>query len=345
MLKRINSFYRNAILVIVSLLVGVGIFIWLGKMIGWQQFFDAFHGFMWWQALVIITLTFLIAIVGNWRWQEILKDSGSEISFSKLFRIYLGGYAIMYLVPIILLAGEIFRAYALTREEKVRLPRSAASVIIERILEWTINLLVIFLGLFLFAFKLNILPNNILIVFGVALGLFIISLAYFYSKALRQKSIVQGIVRTLSKKEMGNDSGLLETEEIVFKFFQPKNKAFQVGLLLSILRASVMQLRTWILILFLAGIGVGFVKSLSILGFSYLSAMVPIPASLGSHELIQIVAFSSIGLAAATATAFTMIIRGCEVLVSLTGLAFIIKKGFNILGEKFNSNVNNNLQL
>ncbi|MDD5569422.1 MAG: hypothetical protein PHG23_03345, partial [Candidatus Pacebacteria bacterium] len=95
----------------------------------------------------------------------------------------------------------------------------------------------------------------------------------------------------------------------------------------------------------LAGIGVGFVKSLSILGFSYLSAMVPIPASLGSHELIQIVAFSSIGLAAATATAFTMIIRGCEVLVSLTGLAFIIKKGFNILGEKFNSNVNNNLQL
>ncbi|MFA5013143.1 MAG: lysylphosphatidylglycerol synthase transmembrane domain-containing protein [Candidatus Paceibacterota bacterium] len=328
--------HRNAFLILFSFLLGAAIFIWLGKVIGWAEIGKAFERFTLWQGVIIVALTFLIALVGNWRWQQILNDAGENISFWRLFRIYLGGYAIMYLFPVILLAGEIFRVYGAAQDEKVKTAKSAASVIIERILEWTVNLLVIFLGLFLFAFKLNILPQNILIVFGIALLLFIFALSFFYFKALRQKSIVKSIVQKFSRKEITEDNALFETENTVFKFFQPKNRSLQKGLLLSLLRAGVMLLRTWILVLFLSGIDIGLIKSLSILGFTYLSSMIPIPASLGSHEVIQTVAFISINIPEAMATAFTMIIRASEIILSSVGLFFIVKKGFNVLTEKFN---------
>jgi uncharacterized protein (TIRG00374 family) len=83
--------------------------------------------------------------LGNLRWKEILKDQGIDISFFKLFRIYLGGYSIMYLFPSILLAGEFFRMYGLGKERGLSWKGTASSVINERVLEWPPNLLVVFL--------------------------------------------------------------------------------------------------------------------------------------------------------------------------------------------------------
>ncbi len=326
---------KNILLVSVSFLVGAGIFVWLGKIIGWQEIGDSFKGFTIWQGSLITILTFLVAIVGNWRWQQILKDSEVNIPFWKLFRVYLGGYAMMYLFPIIIMSGEVFRVFGIAKESNIKIHKAAASVLIERILEWTVNLLVIFLGIFLLAFKLDILPEQVLIVFGCALLAFIFALGFFYFKALRKKSIIDGLVKRFSKKEITEGNSLIEIEKEVFKFFEPKNPALFKGLGLSLLRAIVMQARVWILIYFLTGINTGIVESLSVLGFSYLSSMIPIPTSLGSHEVIQSAAFASIGLIKGSATAFTMIIRAAEIIVSSVGLAFLIKKGFNVMEEKF----------
>ncbi|MFA5086965.1 MAG: lysylphosphatidylglycerol synthase transmembrane domain-containing protein [Candidatus Paceibacterota bacterium] len=326
---------RNIFLVLFSLLAGVIILIWLGKVIGWDKIISAFEVFKGWQGVVIVALSFLIAIIGNWRWSEILKDKQINIPFWKLFRVYLGGYAIMYLFPIIVLSGEIFRVFAIVKEEKVPTPKAAASVIIERVLEWTINLLVIFFGLFFLTFKLSILPVQVLYVFGIALLFFVSVIVFFYSKALRQKSIISGLVKRFSSKEIGAQNNIMEIENEVLIFFQPNNFSMQKGLLLSLLRAGAMFLRVWLLIIFLTQINIGFVAALSVLGFSYVSSLIPIPTSLGSHEVIQAAAFSSFGLQASVATAFTMIIRAGEIIVSLFGLAFLIKKGFNVMEEKF----------
>jgi uncharacterized protein (TIRG00374 family) len=327
---------KNILLVIFSTLFGAGIFIWLGKIIGWEEIGESFKGFTIWQGALITFLSFLIAIIGNWRWQQILKDSDVNVPFWKLFRIYLGGYAMMYLVPIIIMSGEIFRVFGLSKESSVKVYKAASSVIIERILEWTVNLLVIFLGVFLLAYKLDILPNQILIVFGCALLAFIFALGFFYFKALRKKSIIDGFIKKFSKKEIVEGNSLIEIEKEVYKFFEPANPALRKGLALSLLRAIVMQSRVWILIYFLTTINTGIIESLSVLGFSYLSSMIPIPTSLGSHEVIQSAAFGSIGLAKGSATAFTMIIRAAEIIVSSVGLVFLIKKGFNVMEEKFN---------
>jgi hypothetical protein len=315
-----------------SLILGLVIFIQLGKIIGWQEIGRAFAVFTGWQGLVIILLSFLVAVIGNWRWQEILKDSGINVSFFNLFKIYLGGYSMMYLMPILIWGGEAFRVYGLTKSSDVSWKKTFASVIIERILEWTANILVIFLGLAFFLYNVYLPPKELVIVFGISLTFFVSIISYFYIRALGKKSIIRDIVKRFWKKEVSDDNGFISVENEVFKYFQ-WGKSFNKGVALSILRAVVMQARVWILIFFL-GDAIGFFPSLSILGFSYLSSMIPIPTSLGSHEAIQFYAFTSLGLLGSTATVFTLILRAAEIVVSSVGMAFLLRTGFKLAESK-----------
>ncbi|MCK9446364.1 flippase-like domain-containing protein [bacterium] len=315
-----------------SLILGLIIFLWLGKVIGWEEIGKAFVVFTGWQGLVIILLSFLIAAIGNWRWKEILKDSGINISFNNLFKIYLGGYSMMYLMPILIWGGEAFRVYGVTKESDVSWKKTFASVIIERILEWTVNILVIFLGLAFFLYNVYLPPKELMIVFGAAFLFFVSMISFFYIKALRKKSIVRGIVRRFWKKEVSEDNGFVTVENEVYNYFQ-WGKSFNKGIALSFLRAMVMQLRVWILIIFLGNM-IGFFPSISILGFTYLSSMIPIPTSLGSHEAIQFFSFSSLGLLGSMSTAFTMILRAAEIIVSSVGMAFLLGTGFKLAESK-----------
>ena len=326
---------KPLILIIGSSLIGIIAFIFLGKWIGWEEIGSAFSVFTFWQGGIIILLTIIISLIGNLRWKEILSDQGIDISFLRLFKIYLGGYSIMYLFPAILLAGEFFRIYGLGKERGLSWKRTAPSVIIERILEWTVNLLVIFLGLFLFVFNVDLFPPKVVFVFGIAFLIFLFALVFFYTTVLRKKSIVHMIVKKYKEEE----SGLIEVENKVFDYFDLKSKPLKKGLLLSFLRAVAMQLRVWILIIFL-GQNIGLLHSFSILGFSYLSAMIPIPASLGTHEVIQIAAFRAVNLTASMAAAFTLIIRAAEIVLSSFGLIYIVKMGFNLMNNTYENKQN-----
>ena len=315
-----------------SLILGLIIFVQLGKVIGWEEIGRAFAVFTGWQGLVIILFSFLIAVIGNWRWQEILKDSGINVSFFNLFKIYLGGYSMMYLMPILIWGGEAFRVYGLTKEKDISWKKTFASVIIERILEWTANILIIFLGLAFFLYNVYFPPKELTIIFGVSLTFFVSIISYFYIKAIGKKSIIRDIVKRFWKKEVSDDNGFISVENDVFKYFRWGN-SFNKGVALSILRAIVMQARIWILIMFL-GNTLGFFPSLSILGFSYLSSMIPIPTSLGSHEAIQYYAFTSLGLLGSTATVFTLILRAAEIIVSSVGMMFLLRTGFKLAESK-----------
>lgn len=101
-----------------------------------------------------------------------------------------------------------------------------------------------------------------------------------------------------------------------------------------------MYLRSWFLILFL-GKSISALPALSILGFTYLAAMIPIPTALGSHEAIQTFAFNSLGLGLSTATAFTMIIRGAELIIALTGVAILFQLGIILLRKALFKKIDN----
>ena len=71
--------------------------------------------------------------------------------------------------------------------------------------------------------------------------------------------------------------------------------------------------------------------ALSILSFSTLVQLLPIPAVLGSHEIVQVFVFSSMGLGANVGTAFTMIIRVADLTLAFIGIFIIFNFGLALL--------------
>jgi len=330
---------RKILLLLFSFLVGIGLFIWIGKIVGWEEIKNSFLVFTGWYGVAIFLLTLLIMLISVWRWQEILKGSGSKISIKELFAPYLAGFSVMFLAPILLWGGEIFRGYILKKNNSIPWPKGIASVIIDRILEWTTNLVVIFFGVLFFLLIIDFPPIKLGIVFGGVFLLFVGGIGYFYLKVFKKESMARTFFNIFGLKSLSQNNGILDTEREIFDFFKLKKKALWKTFGLSFLRTGAMYARVWLLIIFL-GKSVSALSILSVLGFTYMAAMIPIPTALGSHEAIQIFAFNSLGLGASVATAFTMIIRGAELIVALAGAAILFKLGITLLKNTLFENHN-----
>jgi len=216
-------------------LIGIGLFIWIGKTVGWQEIKDAFLVFSGWQGLIIFSLTLLMILIGNWKWREVLKGENVKISFSNLFKPYLAGFSVMFLAPILLLGGEVFRAYILKEKNSVAFPKGMASVVIDRILEWTANLVVIFLGILFFLYKIGFPPKNLRIIFGGVFLFFAIGTSLFYLKIYRRESIVKFFPKILSLGVSNQKNSFFEIEKEIFIFFKFKKISMWKSFGLSVL--------------------------------------------------------------------------------------------------------------
>ncbi len=318
---------KKTLLFLISLFVGIGLFIWIINFVGWQEVKNAFLVFTGREGIIIFALTLLILIMGNWKWQEILRGEDVEVSFWKIFKPFLAGFGVMFLAPTIIGLGEIVRAYGLKRKNNIAWPKAMASVVIDRIFEWTVNLIIIFFGVLIFLYEIGLPPKNIIIIFVGVFSFLIAGIFLFYFKIIKRESIVKTVGRVFNERL---DKEPFDTEKELFNFFKIQNKPMWTSLGISFLRAGIMYLRTWFLILFL-GKKISVLSSLSILGFSYFAAIIPIPTSLGSHEIVQTFVFKSLGLGVSPATVFTMIIRAVELLFALMGVIILLRMGVTFL--------------
>ena len=322
---------KKVLLFLISLLVGTALFIWILNFVGWQEIKNAFLVFTGWHGLTILGLTILMALVGNWRWREILRGGGITVSFLGLFRPYLAGFSVMFLAPVLLWGGEILRTYILKERNFIPWSRGMASVIIDRILEWTANLVVIFFGIVFFLLTIGFPPIKLGIIFGGVFLFFVAGVTFFYFKSFKKESMAKAFLKIFNQK---SDNKPLEIEKEFFNFFKPKKRAMWKAFLLSFFRTTIMLLRTWLLITFL-GKEISVLPALSVLGFSYLAAIIPIPTALGSHEVIQTFAFNSLDLGSSLATVFTMIIRGAELMLAFCGVIILFRLGLSLLKNTF----------
>lgn len=297
---------------------------WVLQMVGPDEFKRDLEVFKGSDGLIILALSILTIITGAWRWKEVLKGMGTNIPLKKMIAPFLAGFSVMFLAPVLIWGGEALRAYILKTRDDVPWSKGMSSVIIDRILEWTANLAIIFLGGAIFVIRNGIPSDKMTWLFLALIVLLAVFLIYFFVKCYKKESIVSTIFR---KKN------LFDVEKEIFKFFKKSKTAVWKAIFLSFLRALIMYVRVWFLVAFL-GKTISAAFALAVLGFSYLAVMIPIPTALGTHEAIQSFAFNSIGLGFSAATAFTMIIRAADLIISLAGIIFLFKFGIIIIKDK-----------
>jgi len=316
-------------LFLISFLIGLVLFAWVIKFVGWGEIKKAIFVFTGWQGLTIFILTLILFLEINWKWKEILKTEGINIPFFDLFKANLAGFSVTYFFPTFLLGGEFLRGYILKKKYNIPWSKGMASVFIDRILDWTTNLIVVFIGISFFLLKISILPKKLSIIIGLTFLFWVISTIFFYTMAFKKKSIVKFFLKSSGYKNQNNR--LLETEKDTILFFKPKQVKFWKIFGIASLEELIILLRIFIFVSFF-GKKVNSLYTLPISGFSYLSTIIPIPASLGIQDALQAFAFNALGLGASLGTAFTLIIRATEVIMALIGIWFLLRFGIKLFG-------------
>jgi len=306
-----------------ALLAGGALFGFLISGVGWDEAWDSLRAFSLLHALVVFLLTLGSLFVGALRWYFILKKQRCNIPFPDVWKAYLAGFSLWFFVPMFPFVNELFRASSLKEQYEVDLPKGMASVIIDRIFEITSNLFVVLVGGLIFLLMGDHISYSakMLAAIGFVGGWFLF-LLLLYVRLFQKKSIVRLFWK--------NNGGMQEAEEEIFRFFQLKNPGFWQGICLSLGKSAVGIARAWVIILFF-GKGFAVLPAITIHGFYYLAILVPIPAALGSHDILQAIAFGAFGLGAGTGAAFALVVRAVEVLFAVAGLALLFHFGLRFL--------------
>ncbi len=320
---------KKILLFFISLVIGTGLLVWIIHFVGWQEIKSAFLIFTGWQGLIILVLTVLMIVIGIWRWKEILKNQGYNIPLISLSGPYLSWLSLCYLAPMLFWGSEVYRSYILKEKFAVPWTKGLASVIIDRIIEWTIYLVVFFIGTIFLFLTIDFPPKDIGLILAGVFIFFSVAVGFFYFKVFKKESIVKFFIKHFYNKKPLNEEPL-EVEKEIFKFLNPKKNFLWKVVGLTFLRTGAALLRVWLLIFFLGEV-MGLFPALSVLGFYYLALSIPIPAIIGSHEVLQVFAFSSLKLGGGLATAFTMIIRAVDLILALIGIVIFLKLGLGLL--------------
>lgn len=315
---------RKIAILTAFLLLGIGLLIWVFRVVGWEEIREAIITFSGPGGFIILVLSAGALLVGAWRWQYILQSRGYKVTFRDIWRLYISYFAISFFAPHLIIGGEAFRTYVISEKYSIPWGKCAASVVIERVLELTWNLLVILVGVGFFLWAIGFPPRNIAFIFGGAVLFLAALVVFFYFRSFRKESIIKIFLKKVDRK-----NHMVEIEREVFSFFRPQNLFMWQAFAITVLRGAFNLARVWVLILFL-GKAVGPFQALSALGFFYLSLLVPIPAALGTHDALQAFSFGAMGLGRGTGAVFTMILRGADLLLALAGIVLLFRLGLDL---------------
>jgi len=324
---------KKALFALISFGLGIVLFFWLLNEIGWQKIKSVFLSFSGLEGGIILSLAILGAVLGTLRWREILKSKGYDFSLRELFGNYLASFAITYLAPMILLGGEIFRGYSLNSKEKnsASLEKGMAASFIDAIFEYVFEWGAAFLGLVAFFLTAGLsLGNSQAIAFIILVLAGGGTLGYFLFKG-------KSLIKILFGVDEQNQVRKIERE--VFSFFRIKNRFFQKATLFSFSKAFLRFFQYWILVEFL-GKSICLPAAVSVWGISVLLMAPPISADLGTHDLGAAILFSKLGIGREVGAVFASIIRGTNLILAISGIAFLIKTGIVVLQRKFSEKIN-----
>ena len=331
-------FMKNIFKLLIASIIGLLIFLFVMQIVGWGKINEAIILFSGVKGLIIVLLTFLMAIISCLSWKLILRSQGFNVPIKELIKLWLAGFSISYLTPFALLGGEAFQIYLLNKKFNINWEKSTASVIIRKILNATFFLLFLIIGVLSFCLY-GYFPSGTMIwlVFLVIGGLFG-SLLFFYFKILKKESILRWLLKFIGIREdkiEGHKNGkiIFNTEREIIEFFSSKSKIFWQSFMFAFLRYFLLFFRTGLIIFFL-GEGIETLKVLSVYGFTNFALMFPFPAGLGSAEAASAFTFNALGMGAGNGTIYAMTLRAADLFLCLLGIVISIKLGLNLAEKK-----------
>ena len=338
-----------------------------------RKWLNNFFFFLGLAAVVVMMLTFdvsfielwehlchtgywLIPILGVWiiiygvnalSWQAIIRSrSGHEadgLSFWRIFRLTVTGYALNYATPVGGLGGEPYRIMELSKD--VSRQHAASSVILYAMMHFFAHFWFWFSSIFIYLALAAVgdLPINTAI--GTLLGIVIIFCLiafWFFSRGYRRGLVVSAIrwigripgLRRWSARFLENHAESLHNiDEQIASLYAEDKRAFYRSLLLEYLSRIIQSSEVFFMLLLFGidcgggftGLSLTYLHAILIVSFTTLFANLIgfLPMQLGVQEGGFVLSIAALGLSAALGIFVSIICRVREIIWIFIGLVLM----------------------
>ncbi len=264
--------------------------------------------------ILAVVLQFFVSLILSIRWGCIIKILGYKCNLKNLFLLVLMGLFINNITPSMRGGGEVFRAYYLSKLEKIPDGLAASTVVVERVLDTTI-----FLFFTLFVIGYFVITGFKYITYLILSWIFLFSLMVIIIYLIANKKLLIKIVTKMSKfickycSLNYNEEKILKSIDDFYnsmKFFKKRRgKDVIITVMLSIMWYVVDIIKLWLLFLSISHF-VSIISVATVYLLTLLSGVLSItPSGFGTADTVMILSFSAFDIPPSIAAAVTLLDR------------------------------------
>jgi uncharacterized protein (TIRG00374 family) len=283
---------------------------------------DALSQLRAWQLLALLGLNVLVLLAMTARWWAILRSENPAIPFLQLVRYRLAAFGLSYFTPGPQVGGEPLQVIYLQRNHDVTFARATAAVMMDKLLEFLANFILLAIGL-VAALRIGLVPH----MGGQALGSLVLLAAVLLWPLVhlvllyRGRYPVSALMRaTMSlTKRQGWMRLIIVAERMAGGFTRRHPWALLAALGFSLLAWGGMTAEYFMMAGFLQA-HLTVQQTLAALTASLLAFLVPLPGGLGALEASQVYVLTIFGHPAAIGIGISLLMRARDILNGGLGL-------------------------
>jgi hypothetical protein len=286
------------------------------------QIWKALRNLQVWQIALLACINAFIYILITARWWLIVHAENKSIRYYPLIGVRLSVFGVSYFTLGPQIGGEPLQVLYLQRNHGLTYTRAAASVVMDKLLEFLANFFLLVFGLtaVLHAGILATfagLPRLILV--GLAGLVFwpLVHLILLYNRRYPLSAILN--LLTFIRQDGKFVRFMRASEHLAGQFCQRHPRSLVAAIFVSLL-ASAGTVSEYALITSFLEIGLPFWQIAAAWTAGWLSFLVPLPGGLGALEASQVFALGFFGISAASAISVTLLMRGRDLFFGGLGL-------------------------
>jgi uncharacterized protein (TIRG00374 family) len=275
-----------------------------------------------WQIGFLFILNSGVVVAITARWWIIVRSDNPSIPFLPLVRYRLSTFGISYFTPGPQVGGEPLQIYNLQQNHGISFARATSAVIMDKLIEFLGNSILIVIGLTA-AVRVGMISKNQTIAFGSLIPLAaILTIPLIHLTLLYHgKYPLTSILRPASSL-FGNSAWIrliIVSERMAASFTRRRLSAMLGAFFFSMLALAGTLLEYSLMTSFL-GAHLTFAQNLAGLTSVMLAFILPLPGGLGALEAGQVYALTSMGYAPAVGISLSLLIRARDLMNAGLGL-------------------------
>jgi len=271
-----------------------------------------------WQILILLGLNVIIYVLITLRWWLIVRAEKRDVPFLPLLATRVAVFGVSYFTLGPQVGGEPLQVLYLQRNYGMTYTRATSTVVMDKLLEFLANFLLLGFGLTaiiqagIFSANGN---GSILSLSGLVLLLLFppVHILLLY----RRKYPVSAVMRKFSNNKFVRF--VAASERMAGAFCRRHLGSLVAAIFVSVFAALGMVTEFFCITLFL-GIDLSFWQTIAAWTAGWLAFLVPVPGGLGALEASQVFALGVFGISAVSAIGVTLLIRARDLLIGGVGL-------------------------